>query len=91
MNNGKLSAHPTFDLIEVGKKLATESQMKDASKMFGGLTKREHFAGLAMQAMISSKYYGEFASEFTDSKDRLEGVALAAVRMADALLKELDK
>lgn len=48
-----------------------------------GLTKREHFAAMAMQAMISSKYYGEF-------KDK-GGVSYLATKHADELLNELDK
>ena len=45
-----------------------------------GLTKREHFAGLAMQGMIKSMM-----------TQHLEHTAERAVFMADALLKELDK
>jgi hypothetical protein len=49
-----------------------------------GLTKREHFAGLAMQGMISSPI-GKL-------KDVLNGNSLAnaAVAQADALLKALE-
>ena len=47
-----------------------------------GLTKREHFAGLAMQGFIASGYYNSNAPVFT---------ADSAVRAADALLAELDK
>jgi len=43
-----------------------------------GLTKREYFAGLAMQGLISRTHC-------------VEGLAIYAVEMADALLKELDK
>ena len=47
-----------------------------------GLTKREYFAGLAMQGLIPSTIeYGE--------GNRSQ--AVLAVTMADALLKELDK
>ena len=47
-----------------------------------GLTKREHFAGLAMQGFISAGHGGmPNASE----------LANYAVRYADALLLELDK
>jgi len=47
-----------------------------------GLTKREHFAGLAMQGFISAGHGGmPNASELADY----------AVRYADALLGELDK
>ena len=57
-----------------------------------GLTKREHFAGLAMQGMLSSKYVGDFGNEINDdSYDHTHGLANNAIRYADALLKELDK
>ena len=42
-----------------------------------GLTKREYFAGLAMQGLLANGDY--------------EGVESAAVVKADALLKELEK
>ena len=49
-----------------------------------GLTKREHFAGLAMQGMI--------ASPIGKLKDVFNGTSLAnaAVDQADALLKALE-
>ena len=46
-----------------------------------GLTKREHFAAMALQGMVSVCAYDEQVT----SKCR------AAVEYADALLKELDK
>lgn len=53
-----------------------------------GLTKREHFAGLAMQGLIASLALFTTASttEYW-KKNTIE----AAVEFADALLKELDK
>ena len=50
-----------------------------------GLTKREHFAGLAMQGMISSP--------IGKVKDMLDGTSLAnaAVEQADLLLKALEQ
>lgn len=53
----------------------------------GGLTKREYFAGLAMQA-IATPHFSE-KTEFMESLPKC--VAFAAVQCADALLKELDK
>ena len=47
-----------------------------------GLTKREHFAGLAMQGLITLKG--------TDCSDT-EITAVQCVRMANSLLAELDK
>ena len=40
-----------------------------------GLTKREYFAGMAMQGMLASDYRGD--------------IAIMAVKFADALLAEL--
>tara|TARA_R110000787_G_scaffold7860_5_gene26206 strand:+ start:516 stop:752 length:237 start_codon:yes stop_codon:yes gene_type:complete len=52
-----------------------------------GLTKREHFAGLAMQGLLN------FAEPcwVDDPKNRLNDVPSEAVALADALLKELEK
>jgi hypothetical protein len=47
-----------------------------------GLTKREYFAGLAMQGWISCQHDGFTGDEFT--------IATRAVRCADALLAELE-
>ena len=48
-----------------------------------GLRKREHFAAMAMQGLISSDDYLEISSA--------EELAAMAVSHADALLKELEK
>lgn len=45
-----------------------------------GLTKREYFAGLAMQAIVSS-----------DVRDTVETIAEGSVSMADALIEALNK
>ncbi len=49
-------------------------------EMHTGLTKREHFAGLAMQGLLSAHK----GFSFSDT-------AKTAVGIADELLKELDK
>jgi hypothetical protein len=49
--------------------------------LFAGLTKREHFIGLAMQAYITN----------THTRGTDEDLALVSVRSADAVLKELLK
>ena len=46
-----------------------------------GLTKREYFAGLAMQGILSKHGIGQYYDK----------VAEEAVKYADALLEELDK
>lgn len=50
----------------------------DVRRHSGGLTKREHFAGLALASL---------AEKFTNEKD----CARWAVKYADALIKELEK
>jgi len=50
--------------------------------LVSGLTKREHFAGLAMQGILASDIKKEMS---------LKQVYEWAVRNADALLKELDQ
>jgi len=48
-----------------------------------GLTKREHYAGLAMQGFIAGSLPGDTRS--------IDEAASLAVKFSDALLKELDK
>ena len=62
-------AIPAF---ETPKTLWTEPQY--------GLTKREYFAAMAMQGIVS-----------TDLADTYENFAKASVMMADALIEQLDK
>jgi hypothetical protein len=47
-----------------------------------GLTKREYFAGLAMQGMLSN-------SNFTNSTNDL--IAIWSIQIADSLLEQLNK
>ena len=47
------------------------------------VTKREHYAGLAMQGLIAGSLKGDNRS--------IDEVASLAVKFADAVLKELDK
>jgi hypothetical protein len=50
-----------------------------------GLTKREHFAAMAMQGILANQKYE------APRRDRLSGMAIDAVAAADWLLAELDK
>jgi hypothetical protein len=49
-----------------------------------GLTKREHFAGLAMQGLLAGGYC------IDDPKNRLNDVPSEAYNLANALLKALE-
>ena len=51
-----------------------------------GLTKREYFAGLAMQGLISSCDW----NFTTFNKDLIEATSKNAIELADELLKQLE-
>jgi len=81
LNNGNLPASPqTFAINDVGD--VEGSSMYEDSQ---GLTKREYFAGLAMQGLITSDYQDD-AEKRSDVQ-----TAILAVKQADALLAELEK
>ena len=81
MNNGNLPANPTTLAID-----EYEGTINcPTNRPLTGLTKREHFAGLAMAAWI--EHHGTCGSYgYSDIK-----MAESAVMSADALLKELAK
>ena len=54
-----------------------------------GLTKREYFAGLAMQGLLSNSEFIKGGS--FDFKGTVERVSSIATNISDALLAELDK
>lgn len=68
--NAKESAMPTF------------SQVGMDCRLTGGLTKREYFAGLAMQGLLTCTM---------DTDCTIPELCADAVTAADALLKELEK
>ena len=55
--------------------------------LYGGLTKREHFAGLAMQGLLESTLFTISETPEYWKNDTIE----SAVEFADALLAELEK
>ena len=58
-----------------------------------GLTKQELFAAMAMQGMLSNSAYLNGVSQVAieDNESGSEMIAKAAISIADALLKELEK
>ena len=60
-----------------GQEIAIEHQNNNSRMQLGGLTKREYFAGLAMQGLLKTK--------------SVVVAAKMAVSSADALLEELEK
>lgn len=81
MKNADMPAMPTIANLDRDQDKFYEKQVSNNDYMLFGLTKREHFAGLAMQGMISAEY-GAKVSPGQWAKDALEA--------ADALLAELE-
>lgn len=77
MNNGEQPIYP--DPMRGADQSFSNQQPEELPR---GLTKREYFAGLAMQGFMSY----EFAAHAQDA----DGVAKSAVKYADALLKALE-
>lgn len=78
MNNGEQPAYPTI-VYGVGN---------EVNDTINGLTKREYFAAMAMQGILSGS---------TDNHALVQGgdfntphIALKAVQLADELLKQLE-
>jgi hypothetical protein len=56
-----------------------------------GLTKREYFAGLAMQGILAHESFYERMSNEPGENTMADVLATASVKMADKLLAELEK
>lgn len=57
----------------------------------GGLTKREQFAAMAMQGLLSNSSITRSSIIFDDGESELQWIAKKSVEQADYLLAELDK
>ena len=88
MNNGKQPISPTM-YTKFGDGADDYQPLKDGQKTgwevkFGGLTKREYFAGLAMQGTCGNQ---EFLKTLNGDPNL---VAKACIEIADELLKQLE-
>jgi hypothetical protein len=98
MKNGELPAHPVE--CQYGSDKLEGLRTGEYSGFETGLTKREYFAGLAMQGIITGIYGGgrenyiNQLKEWVDLASPLDkvGEALAkdAIGYADCLLKQLE-
>lgn len=88
MNNGNQSAYPFQPWKEILEDLKSGFPAIGGVNPIG-LTKREYFAGLAMQGLLAAGngVTGENGDESTKSTD----IARGSVAYADALLAELEK
>ena len=80
MKSGNLPAAPCTAYAPEGLPEVTELGGRTAS--FPGLTKREYFAGLAMQSILAADTEQSYTSE---------SIAREATQVADALLSALEQ
>ena len=83
MNNSDMPIAPLVN--DNGHPLHASHIAWDNKPLALGLTKREHFAGLAMQGILANSQYE------APRANKLAGMAIDALAAADALLAELDK
>ena len=88
MNNGKQPISPTM-YTKFGDGADDYQPLKDGQKTgwevkFGGLTKREYFAGVALQGILSNRWSMEYGN--LNEKQKAE----MAIKHADELLKQLE-
>lgn len=86
MSTATLPAFPHID--------TRHGSMPDGGQVFFGLTKREYFAGLAMQGLLANPggpIQANASNGWSLTNCTREQVAGAALRFADALLSELAK
>jgi hypothetical protein len=88
MENGKKAAFSKEGIFDPNY-LGHGSSDGFRSKPQTGLSKREYFAGLAMQGLLSNSEFIKGGS--FDFKGTVERVSSIATNISDALLAELDK
>jgi hypothetical protein len=93
MKNSEQPITPTT-LRQVGDfeyRIATSRDVMESKFLtsYFGLTKREYFAALAMQGLLSNPEWMHKDGNFKMLNDEFD-VAVVSVGMADAVLKELD-
>lgn len=86
MKNSDLPAMPLFSSEAKPGMVRVKGGDKNNSVATAGLTKREMFAMHAMQGLLANSYGDSWGVEERDSVR-----AKQSVKMADALLKELEK
>ena len=88
MTNGNDAAHPTL-----------EQNGNERWNTEYGLTKREHFAAIAMQGILcqlrsdiqTAKLQAEYYAKSYPDKTMFEAVAIESTLMADALISQLNQ
>jgi hypothetical protein len=82
MKNGELPAHPVE--CQYGSDKLEGLRTGEYSGFETGLTKREYFAGLAMQGLLAN------SALHSHERFDIKGCAISAVSLAEELLKQLE-
>ena len=86
MKNADKPIYPTTSQ-KINETEFFEYNLPNKEKQYSGLTKREYFAGLAMQGLLALPDKGTFSS----FDEAIEWICEASVKFADELLKQLEK
>ena len=87
MKNADKPINPSTS-IKISDTEFFEYNLPNKERQYSGLTKREHYAGLAMQGLISS--FTEKAS-YGGWRTEMEATVKCAIDYADELLKQLEE
>lgn len=82
MNNADKPINPTSTIND--PYLRKELQTTTTTTTHIGLTKREYFAGIALQGILSNRWSMEFGNYNEEAKAEM------AIKQADELLKQLE-
>ena len=85
MKNADKPIYPTTSQ-KINETEFFEYNLPNKEKQYSGLTKREYFAGLAMQGLLALPDKGTFGS----FDEAIEWICEASVKFADELLKQLE-
>ena len=85
MTNGNEPINPTTE-----RNWLNQNDTEMVTGVFGGLTKREYFAAMAMQGLTTNPEFLKTTNHITE-EGYLKSLCESAVNSADALITELNK
>ena len=85
MKNADKPINPSTS-IKINDTEFLEYNLPNKERQYSGLTKREHYAGLAMQGLLALPDKGTFGS----FDEAIEWMCEVSVKFADELLKQLE-
>ena len=86
MKNGDKPINPLKGVDDIFFNEKEESYIKEVKPLIG-LTKREHYAGLAMQGLLALPDKGTYSS----LDEGIERICEFSIKFADELLKQLEE